>query len=317
MDVPATLTVDGKKYPNVGVHFRGMSSYMGVPAGSKRSLNVSLDLADAKQRLYGYKTLNLLNSHEDAVDDEHGALLAHRPAVHPGPEGELREGRHQRRELGRLRQRPAVRQGVPGGELTRPPRARGGRCAAAPAARGGLEYLGDNIADYKRRFEIKSERRREGVEGARQPLQGAQPDAAGQARRGARPICDVDGLLWFLALDVALINCDGYWIRASDYSLYLDEKGKFHVVPHDMNEAFRPAGGPGFGGPGGAFMRLPTPGEVLAAPLQDMLRLTEEQKKQLAGTSEGGRREAREDPDRGAAEATQGDAGARDRVGRR
>ena len=34
VDVPATLTVDGKKYPNVGVHFRGMSSYMGVPAGS-------------------------------------------------------------------------------------------------------------------------------------------------------------------------------------------------------------------------------------------------------------------------------------------
>ena len=58
--------VDGKKYPNVGVHFRGMSSYMGVPAGSKRSLNVSLDMADAKQRLYGYKTLNLLNSHDDA-----------------------------------------------------------------------------------------------------------------------------------------------------------------------------------------------------------------------------------------------------------
>ena len=33
VEVPATLTVDGKKYPNVGVHFRGMSSYMGVPAG--------------------------------------------------------------------------------------------------------------------------------------------------------------------------------------------------------------------------------------------------------------------------------------------
>ena len=37
VEVPATLTMDGKKYPNVGVHFRGMSSYMGVPAGSKRS----------------------------------------------------------------------------------------------------------------------------------------------------------------------------------------------------------------------------------------------------------------------------------------
>src|SRR5262249_13650717 len=65
VDVPATLIVDDKKYPKVGVHFRGMSSYGMVPMGSKRSFNLALDLADPKQRLYGYKTLNLLNSHED------------------------------------------------------------------------------------------------------------------------------------------------------------------------------------------------------------------------------------------------------------
>src|SRR6185369_4265733 len=67
-----------------------------------------------------------------------------------------------------------------------------------------------------------------------------------------KPILDIDGALWFLAIDIALINNDGYWIRASDYSLFRDDKGKFHVIPHDMNEAFGPPGGPGFGmGPGG------------------------------------------------------------------
>ena len=65
VEVPATLTVDGKKYPDVGVHFRGLSSFFTVRAGGKRSLNVSVDFADPKQRLYGYKTLNLLNAHED------------------------------------------------------------------------------------------------------------------------------------------------------------------------------------------------------------------------------------------------------------
>ena len=29
VEVPATVTVDGQKYPDVGVHFRGMSSFMG------------------------------------------------------------------------------------------------------------------------------------------------------------------------------------------------------------------------------------------------------------------------------------------------
>lgn len=65
VDVAATLTVDGKTYPNVGIHFRGMSSYGMVPAGYKRSLNVSMDMADADQRLLGYKTLNLLNGASD------------------------------------------------------------------------------------------------------------------------------------------------------------------------------------------------------------------------------------------------------------
>ncbi len=36
-----------------------------VPAGYKRSLNLSIDFVDPKQRLYGYKTLNLLNCHDD------------------------------------------------------------------------------------------------------------------------------------------------------------------------------------------------------------------------------------------------------------
>ena len=38
---------------------------MGIRAGHKRSLNLSLDFVDRDQKLYGYKTLNLLNSHED------------------------------------------------------------------------------------------------------------------------------------------------------------------------------------------------------------------------------------------------------------
>src|SRR5205823_4721536 len=74
-----------------------------------------------------------------------------------------------------------------------------------------------------------------------------------------KPMLDLDGVLWFLALDVALINNDGYWVRASDYTIYRDPKGVFHLIPHDMNEAFAGVegfgfgpGGPGFGrGPGG------------------------------------------------------------------
>lgn len=54
----------------------------------------------------------------------------------------------------------------------------------------------------------------------------------------------MDGALRFLALDNALVNNDGYWVRASDYNIYLNPTGRIHVIPHDTNETFAtgPAG---------------------------------------------------------------------------
>ena len=57
VEVPAKLTVDGKIYKEVGVHFRGASSFFTVGEGRKRSLNLSLDFANDTQRLGGYHTL--------------------------------------------------------------------------------------------------------------------------------------------------------------------------------------------------------------------------------------------------------------------
>ncbi|MEO8369075.1 MAG: CotH kinase family protein, partial [Candidatus Solibacter sp.] len=53
------------------------------------------------------------------------------------------------------------------------------------------------------------------------------------------------------AVDKVLINNDGYWVRSSDYSLYQDAKGRFHVIPQDANETLREVemmGGRGRGG---------------------------------------------------------------------
>src|SRR5262249_44220291 len=54
VEVPAKLTVDGKTYNEVGVHFRGMSSFMMVSEGRKRSLSLSLDWVHGKQSIGGY-----------------------------------------------------------------------------------------------------------------------------------------------------------------------------------------------------------------------------------------------------------------------
>jgi spore coat protein CotH len=281
VEVPATLTVDGKKYPNVGVHFRGMSSYFMVRAGHKRSLNLKLALADKKQRLHGYRTLNLLNSHDDPAFLS-TVLYSHVGRQYiPVPKANFVKVVINGESWGVYVNTQQFNKDFLA-ENYKTTKGTRWKVRGSPGGGGGLDYLGDDVAAYRGRYEIKSGESDKAWKALVKLCKTLHETPADKLEAALAPMLDIDGLLWFLALDVALINDDGYWIRASDYSIYLDDKGKFHVIPHDMNEAFRPAGGPGFGPPGGFGMRMPRPGEVMPAPLQEMLRLTEAQKKQLA-----------------------------------
>jgi spore coat protein CotH len=249
VEVPATLTVDGKSYPNVGVHFRGTSSYFMVGPGYKRSLNVSLDLADTSQRLYGYKTLNLLNSSGDPsyLSSILYSQIARRYI--PAPKANLVKvvingeswGIYvnvQQFDKKFLKESFSTDKGVRW------------KAPGSPGGRAGLTYLGEEVAPYQRLFEIKTKDKKEAEQGWKDLIalcRTLNETPIEKLQEALRPILDIDGALAFLALDVALINSDGYWARASDYSLYRDDKGQFHLIPHDMNESFRAAGGPVFG----------------------------------------------------------------------
>lgn len=307
VEVPATLTVDGKTYPNVGIHFRGMSSYMMVQAGYKRSLNVSVDFGDPKQRLYGYKTLNLLNSHEDPSFMS-AALYSHVARQYiPAPKANMVKVVINGENWGvytNVQQFDKIflEENFKTDKTDKNKDAKVARwkVRGSPMGGGGLEYIGDNIASYKQKYEIKTADDPKAWQAFVNLCKVLNTTPPNQLEEALKPILDVDSLLWFLALDIGLINNDGYWIRASDYSLYMDENSKFHIIPHDMNETFRAPGGPGFGGfgggggrggqgggfPGGGgggnfMMRMPQPGEVLPMPLQMMLQLSDAQQTQI------------------------------------
>lgn len=250
VDVPVKMTVDGREYPNVGVHFRGASSYFTVPAGYKRSFNISMDLADSKQKLLGHKTLNLLNSHDDPSYMS-TLLYSHISQPHvPTPKANLVKVVINGENWGVyvnveqfnkefLQEHYKTTEGMRW------------KVSGSPGGGGGLDFVGDNVADYKLRYELKSKDSAEAWQALVDLCRVVSKTPIDELEQALTPILDIDSLLWFLAIDCAVINCDGYWIRASDYSLYRDPKGKFHVIPHDMNECFRPAMGPGFGGFGG------------------------------------------------------------------
>lgn len=249
VEVPATMEVDGKTYKEVGIHFRGASSYMMVPRGFKRSLNVTMDFADEKQELYGYRTLNLNNANGDpslmrAVVYETisrnyiptSAANLVRVVINGEYWGVYTNVAQFNKDFLRdhFKTTDGARWKVPG----------------SPGGRGGLEYLGEDVAAYQRLYEIKTKDTPEMWKAFINLTKVLNQTPAEQLEAALSPILDIEGTLKFLAVENALVNSDGYWTRASDYSLYLDPKGRFHVIPHDINEAMLAGGGRG-GGPMG------------------------------------------------------------------
>ena len=271
VDVAATLIVDGKTYPQVGVHFRGMSSYDHVPRGRKRSFNVSLDMANEDQRLYGYKTLNLLNCNGDPSMMSTVVYSHIANQYIPTPKANFVQVVVNGESWGsfvNVQQfdKTFAREAFGKSKGTR------WKASGSPNADGGLRYLGDDLQEYKQRFEMKSNDGNKAWTALVELCRTLNETPTEDLQAALEPMLDIDGTLKFLALDNALVNSDGYWTRASDYGLFLDASGKFHLVPHDMNEAFalsrRGPGGPGGFGPppgrgqgGGRRGFGPPPGE--------------------------------------------------------
>jgi hypothetical protein len=255
VEVPATMIVDGRTYRDVGVHFRGASSFMMVGAGSKRSLNLSVDFVDEDQDLYGYRTLNLLNAASDptflrAVLYTEIArqyvpiprMNYARVVINGESWGVYLNAQQFNKDLVRdyFKTEEGARWKVPG----------------SPRGMGGLEYLGPSADAYRYIYDIRSKDRPESWRDLATLTRVLNETPAATLEAALRPMLDIDGVLKFLALEVVLVNTDGYWSRASDYNLYQDSKGVFHIIPHDVNEGLGAAGGGGggrrgFGGGGG------------------------------------------------------------------
>jgi len=221
-----------------------------VPEGYKRSLNLAFDYMHGKQDLRGYTTLNLLNSHEDPTflrtvlsqeiaRDYLPALKSNFVRVVINGESwgiYVNNEQFNKNFINDWFKTPnGARWKVPG----------------SPRGRAGLEYWGDNPAQYKSVFEIKSKDDPKAWADLIHFTKVLNETPPEKLEAALAPILDIDGVLKFLALDMALTNGDGYWTRASDYGIYQDVQGRFHIVPGDMNETFSESGrggGRGFGG---------------------------------------------------------------------
>ena len=252
IEVPADLIVDGKVYPGVGVHFRGTSSYFTVRS-DKKSFNIAVDYGKDGQRLYGYKTLNLLNGHVDASFLRE--VLYNRiardyvPAMKTNLVKLVINGENwgvyinlQQYNKDFLAEQFGTKGGV--------------RWKVGPGRGGALIYAGDDPAAYQETYQLKTnnvEAPWEGLIALCKMLDETTSDA--ELTENLPSLLNIDQVLWQLAVSNVFMDDDGYIHKGGDYAIYQDVTGRFHLIPHDNNESLRfgreGRGGPGGGGPGG------------------------------------------------------------------
>lgn len=259
VEVPATLTVDGRTYREVGMHFHGMSSFMMVGEGQKHSMVLSLDSVHPDQQLGGYHKLNLLNSHEDASFLRTVLSLQMARDYLPAPKanfvrvvingecwGIYVNQQHFNKDFVKqwFGSTKGARWKVPG----------------SPGGQGGMNYLGEEVAPYKRIYAIKSTDDPAPWADLIKLCKVLNETPADKLEQTLAPLLDVEGALKFFAWENVLASGDGFYSRASDYDLYEDKTGRFHIIPYDANETFSMGeGGPG-GPPGGPGARGGPPG---------------------------------------------------------
>jgi spore coat protein CotH len=249
IDVPVKMIVDGKTYENVGVRFRGNTSYQMIGTGGKRPLNLSVNFVKKNQQLYGYRTLNLMNCNSDPTFMRQ-VLYSYiaRQYIH-APKANYVRLVINGEDWGIYVNLQQFNTDFIRDEFNTVKGARWKIPQMSP--NGGLVYVGDNIESYKRTYEIKSKDDPNSWISLVHLCKVLNETPSDKLENALRPILDIDGALKFLALEKALINSDGYWTRASDYLVYMDPTGRFHVFPYDTSETLSEAeGGPG-GGPGG------------------------------------------------------------------
>ena len=250
VEVPAQVTVDGKVYSDVGIHFRGNSSFR-VGDGYKRSINLSFDFVHEEQSIQGYRTLNFLNANGDPTFLRTVLSLRIARQHIPAPKANLVRVVINGENWGVYANQQQFNKDFLKDNYDTPKGTRWKVPQGGGDGIGGFRYVGDDPESYQEVFKIKSKDKPEAWEALIGLASIFDKTPLDQLESALTPVLDIDSYLKFLALDNVLVSGDGFWTRGSDYSLYLHPDGRFRLIFYDANEMFSFSGGRRGRGPGG------------------------------------------------------------------
>lgn len=234
------IEFEGNTWKDVGVRFKGNSTYNGSTRGNKRPFKIDFDRHVPGQVFQGYETLNLQN---DIMDSSHlRQAIAYQlftDAGIPSPRTTFARmtltvpGKHEKQYLGLytvieevnkafLKRHFASNKGL----LLKPERIQ------------GLPYLGENwkaYANYQPKTDVKPELTRRFIEFVRLVDRANDEDF----RKQIASYLEIDSFLRFLAVNVLIVNLDSFMGLGHNYYMYLDPKtNKVTFIPWDLDLSF-------------------------------------------------------------------------------
>jgi len=241
--LPGDVVVNGVRYEEVGVRYKGNSSFNSVSKDdeAKLPLNIKLDYKDKEQTLPGgVETLKLSNVFRDPSFLREVLSYDIARQYMPAPRANFAKVFVNDEYLGFYNSTESVDKkfllkhyGNSSGTLVKcDPNWEFPEQKQCPHGdHASLEYLGEDSTCYMGLYEIKSDYGWKDLIDLTQVLHEA-PDSL-------EKVLNVDQVLWMLAFNNVLVNLDSYsGMLCHNYYLYRDTFGVFHPVVWDMNLSF-------------------------------------------------------------------------------
>ena len=232
--LPATLTLDGKKYPGVGVRFKNRKAEEETGPGYKRALSVSLSYTDPEQTWNGRRQLTLLDAATDAT------LLRTLLYTHvarqyiQSPQANLLRVAINGENWGTyVNVEPLDEFFIKENFAS----SAGAWWSVSPG--GNLAYLGANPDAYRRSYHLQSAESSEAWNALIELCKIIDQNPKPEWEEALAKRLDIENALKYFALENALINQDGYGSKEGSYGMYLGADGRFRLIPQDAEVSFR------------------------------------------------------------------------------
>lgn len=239
IDVSADLTADGVTYPNVGVRFRGYSSYNSIGSSQKKPINISMDAFDSSQRLYGIKTINLNNGFRDPTFIREVLCYHIYRKYMPACRANWVIVRINGENWGVYVNVEQINKDMIRRWFIDEDGARYEADATLPSGTtngAALTWLGTNSSSYANNYDHKNVE----INAPWSPLIAAcdklNSGSLSTLKADVEPVLNVDSALWMLAAQVVFVNPDSYLYFGHNYWLYHDVfHDRMQTLPWGMN----------------------------------------------------------------------------------